>query len=86
VAVAVSAGQIFQFGNLWQLYRLTSEALERERQLFTQRAGVYGKEGVNAEGLVVERAEHIMEVEAGRWKALLIEGRATSEKDRLPTV
>ena len=71
VSAAIAIGKIGRFGDRWRLYRITAESVQREEQLFANRAGPYAAAPDVSERLLVERVEAILGGEASEWHALI---------------
>ena len=62
--------QLYQFQQIWTVYRATAEALTHEKYLFLALAGPYAAAGVNPPVLLAERIEAIMSQENTKWISL----------------
>jgi len=82
VALLVSVEKVGQFGNHWQLYRLSAESLESEKQLFLNGAGPYNSTTNDNYKLFVERTEHFLSSEANRWHASFEEAHTMTKHTR----
>jgi hypothetical protein len=58
--------QLFRFQENWIAYRVTAEALKREKYLCLARAGDYAKAD-RPQAMLVERVERIVTQESGAW-------------------
>ena len=65
VVVLEGVQQLYQWQANWLRYRATVEALRREQALFTAAAGPY--RGGNADRLLAERVEDILQRENREW-------------------
>jgi len=70
IAIAIAIGKIGRFGEKWQLYRLASEALASETQLYLHHARPYAAAPDGADQLLVERVEALLSRAAVVWHRL----------------
>ena len=84
VTLALAVEKIGKYGELWMAYRLTSEALEAEVELYKNGAGPY-REGSDQDKRLVERVEQLLSKEAFDW-ARLIESRGGSSGSGPPVI
>ena len=68
IAVIESVSRLNNYKDLWLKYRMISEALQREKLLFTSQVPPYDKE--NAFHLLVTRCEKLMASENQAWLEL----------------
>lgn len=67
IVVAEGAQQLYQWQSNWLRYRLTAEALKREKHLYLTHSGPY-RSG-NRRTLLAERVEAIVAAENTDWAA-----------------
>jgi hypothetical protein len=68
IAIIAGAVSLWRFQELWIQYRVTTEALKREKYLYLASAPPYG--GTDRFGLLVSRVEALLATENASWMAL----------------
>ena len=66
IVVLEGLQQLFQFQQNWIAYRVTAEALKRERSLCLARAGPYAN-AERPDAVLAQRVERIVSQEYGAW-------------------
>ena len=78
VSVLTALQKVFQFQELWISYRMTAEALQRERFLHMTKTGGYDGSD-SPDGLFVDRVEAILSQQARGWETQ--QSKATESKE-----
>lgn len=71
---------VFNYKDLWTKYRITSEALKREKTMFLTQAGFYQNKK-NTFQIFVQRAETIMAEENQNWVEIQKEEEGKEQED-----
>ena len=79
IAFVVVGERIGQFGRQWQLYRLASELLASELEMFRYQVGPYTESSMNGRRLV-ERTEALLRQEAAQWNSLVEDSHAGTNR------
>jgi Protein of unknown function (DUF4231) len=78
IAILTGIQSVFRLQENWVQYRVTSEALRREKIFFQAKVGIYT--GEDAFIRLVQQAENIMAAEQGGWIQY-----TTSKENKTPT-